>query len=144
VIETETIKAIVRDVWADGLGLELDDASDAIVSTTYDDLLRATVSIDGGWLGAVSVTCPRGVAAAAAGVLFRSAPDEMNDADVWDALGEVANMTGGGLKALLPGECQLHPPTVMSADTATIAQAAVDSAVLLFGSLPVIVTLTAS
>jgi chemotaxis protein CheX len=41
--------------------------------------------------------------------------EDVAEADIADALGEMANVIGGGVKSLLPGECALSLPHVVAA-----------------------------
>lgn len=73
--------------------------------------LTACVQINGEWQGAVLVQCSVAAASAITRLLLRTA--HVEPAEVRDALGEVANMIGGNLKALLPGPSHLSLPTVV-------------------------------
>jgi chemotaxis protein CheX len=100
---------ITRGVWRTTLGLDvlsLKAASAAPRGPHY----RATVELRGAWNGDLSLTCPGDLARRAAGVLFDKPADQVDDAEARDALGELANMTGGNLKALLPAPCALSTP----------------------------------
>jgi chemotaxis protein CheX len=110
-IETELLQELSAQVWLTTLNLDV-IASVRSAATYCDELLCAAVTIDGGWDGQIQVMCSRSVAAAAASSLFGTAVDMLVEADLFDAIGEVANVTGGAIKPLLPGECQLHPPVV--------------------------------
>jgi chemotaxis protein CheX len=45
--------------------------------------------------------------------LIGAEPDELSPDDVRDAAGELANMTGGGIKELFHDACQISLPTVV-------------------------------
>src|SRR5207253_367907 len=61
--------------------------------------------------GAVWLRCPEALARDVAGFLFGRPPDEVEKDDLRDALGELANIIGGNLKALMSGVCRLGLPT---------------------------------
>jgi chemotaxis protein CheX len=44
--------------------------------------------------------------------MFELAADEISPSEISDALGEIANMMGGNVKALLPGPATLSLPSV--------------------------------
>ena len=75
----------------------------------------------GPWEGTVSVECPAPLAAAAAAAMFGVAADDLGPEEIDDALGELANMTGGGLKALVPGSSTLSLPTVVEGVSYTVS-----------------------
>jgi chemotaxis protein CheX len=114
-IETELLQELAAHVWLTTLNLDV-VSSTRLEPHQSDDLFCAAVTIDGGWVGQIQVMCTRVAAAAAAAALFRSDVDQLTEADLCDAVGEVANVTGGAIKPLLPGECQLHPPVVANVD----------------------------
>ncbi len=70
------------------------------------------VQFSGAWEGAVTIECSAEFARQAAATMFGIAPDQTSVADTKDAMGELVNMTGGNVKALLPEPCRLSLPTV--------------------------------
>jgi chemotaxis protein CheX len=74
--------------------------------------LTACVQISGSWEGAVAVDCTEALARRVAESMLGLAPGEAGPEDVRDAIGEVANVAGGNVKALLGVECALSLPTV--------------------------------
>ena len=56
--------------------------------------------------------CSAELARRAAVVMFSVELDKVSPEQVRDAVGELTNMTGGNLKALLPPPCQVSLPTV--------------------------------
>lgn len=80
--------------------------------TPDPDGLQAVVRITGDWRGAVTVRGSATLAKRAASAMFGSPPEETGDAEARDAFGEIGNMIGGSVKALLPGQCTLSIPCV--------------------------------
>ena len=74
--------------------------------------ITASVQISGEWDGVVSLNTPGELARKFAGIMFEIEPDEATDEDIEDAMGELANMTGGSYKSLLEGTCELGLPVV--------------------------------
>lgn len=74
--------------------------------------VSAWVSITGAWAGDVEVRVTPSLAARMTRDILRGEPRSSDDPDVRDVMGEVANMIGGNLKALLPEPCRLSLPTV--------------------------------
>ncbi len=65
-----------------------------------DTNISSMIGLAGQLKGLLSVHCPRRVALAVSGAMLGMDLEEIND-DVKDALGEIANMVAGGLKASL-------------------------------------------
>lgn len=103
---------ITVDIWSTVFDIEVEPttATDRVPGRS----LTGTVQITGDWNGAVMVECSDRLARLATATMFGMEVDEVTDEDVHDTVGEVANMTGGNLKSLLPGSCQLSLPTVTS------------------------------
>ncbi len=75
-------------------------------------MVAASVQITGAWHGALVIFCPATLARRVASVMFGITPDETSGELIQDALGELANIIAGGVKALIPGTCMLTLPTV--------------------------------
>jgi CheY-specific phosphatase CheX len=82
--------------------------------------LSACVHITGAWRGAVALSCDTGLATEAAAAMFGSAGPEQTVQDMQDAVGELVNMIGGNLKALLPETCALSLPAVVQGSDYTV------------------------
>ena len=119
VADTDQIVAIAQEVFAalidDGEVLlteaeplgELDD-----VVAAWVDMTRA----DSPFGIRTAVRASREDAYAVVRALLRMEPDEeVTEADLVDAFGEIANVVGGNLKSLLPEHAVLSLPTVASA-----------------------------
>ena len=76
------------------------------------------VRLRGGWNGAVLVECSEALARRAAGTTFAIDPATATSDDIEDVVGELANMVGGNMKALLPGPTQLSVPEEGDPDAA--------------------------
>jgi chemotaxis protein CheX len=70
------------------------------------------IRIAGAWEGTVALTGPRSFAAKCAAIMYQREPESLTDAGVRDAWGELTNMVGGNLKALVPPVSRLGLPTV--------------------------------
>ncbi|HET9772487.1 MAG TPA: chemotaxis protein CheX [Acidimicrobiia bacterium] len=70
------------------------------------------VQITGAWEGAVTVHCSEALAKALTAAMFMVDPADTTAEEVTDALGELANMVGGNVKALLPEPCRISLPAV--------------------------------
>jgi len=70
------------------------------------------------------------------GLLGMGSDETVSEADLVDAFGEVANVVGGNLKALLPTQGRLTLPQVDRVAPATIGSVRFDGAVLSWRGLP--------
>jgi chemotaxis protein CheX len=87
--------------------------------------VHSTVSITGSWHGHLVYACSQNAARKAAAAFLAMEPDEVAQEDISDVLGELANIVGGNVKAMLPAGCFLSLPTVVLApDTASYYPAA--------------------
>jgi chemotaxis protein CheX len=113
----EAIDGIVATVWESmlGIGAVPEDPmhafahADAHVERTF----AGVVQISGAWEGAVAVQCAEPLARQAAQVMFGLDAALVSVAELQDVLGELTNMTGGNIKALLPEPCRLGLPVVI-------------------------------
>lgn len=101
-----------ESVWAQTLGMEL------VPTGIYDPVCRGgsvegRVRISGEWEGLLVLQCSTEFARLAAQVMFGrdSAADDLQDVE--DAVGELTNIIGGNLKALVSTDgCRLSLPEV--------------------------------
>lgn len=78
----------------------------------HDALMRGSVTIEGRSQAIVTVDCSEALARRLGGAMFDTDPSTLSDEEVADALGEVANIIGGNIKALLPGPSRLGLPQI--------------------------------
>jgi CheY-specific phosphatase CheX len=76
-------------------------------------MLSGIVHITGEHSATVAVQVPHALASRLATSMFALDGSEPSAEDLQDALGEIANITGGNIKALLEGECSLTLPVVI-------------------------------
>ncbi|MGY1606137.1 MULTISPECIES: chemotaxis protein CheX [unclassified Geodermatophilus] len=126
-LDEATLQQITEQAWLALVG------EDEVLVPLPAPLPAATrsswVEIVGPWTGAVVLTCGHDTAAElTAALLGAHAPPVLEDEDVDDALGELANVVGGNVKAVLPGpsvlglpEVGATPPAGCEADTRRVA-----------------------
>ena len=117
-MEANEINGLVGDIWGSVLGIPATPAS----SDVRIEELRLTgfVHIQGDWEGTVTVDCPLPLATNAAAAMFAMEVGELSKEEIDDALGEITNMTGGGIKSMLDGSCKLSLPTVIEGTSFTV------------------------
>lgn len=86
---------------------------------SHEDMI-ATVSITGGWRGHVVLTSSPGAARRAAATLLSVAPHAVSAENMFDVLGELANIVGGGIKGVLPPGCSSSLPQVTAGRGTTV------------------------
>jgi chemotaxis protein CheX len=125
-IDEATVQEIVDETWSALLGA--DEVLVPVPGEVSDDALSAWVAVSGPWTGVVVLTCGRATAEELSRTLLRGcSPGPLDADDVADAMGELANVVGGNVKALLPGPSVLglpdigdRPPAGPPADTCRV------------------------
>lgn len=128
---SQQIDDIVKTIWSTLTDLPLQTepvALDAIRSRG-GPTVTGVVHVDGAWHGAVLLQCSDALARTITGAMFQH--DRPQPEEVRDAIGEITNMVGGNVKALLPEPCTISLPSV------TLGS---DYDVAVVGSQPVAVT----
>ncbi len=116
-IDELTVETIAQDAWTALVGED-----EVLLPERVDppaDAVSSWVDVDGPWRGRVVLTTGRQTAEDLAVVLFGDeTPDRLDADDIADALGELANVVGGNVKAALPGPSRLGLPEVGAAPPA--------------------------
>jgi len=86
----------------------------------HPDRTTCAVYFAGEWSGAVLLECSLQMAFAITAQLMRIPKPLQFDEDVYDALGELANMIGGNLKSVLPRGVSLSMPSVVQGSNDSI------------------------
>jgi hypothetical protein len=108
-IDEATVQGIAEEAWLALVGD--DEFLVPLPGGLPDDAVSSWVEIVGPWNGAVVLTTGRSTAAELARCLLaQHAPPVLDDEDVEDALGELANVVGGNVKTVLPGPSVLGLP----------------------------------
>jgi chemotaxis protein CheX len=96
--------------WEQMLSMQLELTVCAEIFSISDEYLLASVSLSGAWTGRVEVGLSRGLARAATAAMMMQPEDALSEADVLDAVREIANMIGGVIKSSLPRPCAMALP----------------------------------
>lgn len=101
---------VTQDVFRIMAGMEVDSSPYPFSNSpgAIDSLLYYI----GGANGSLVLECSRSVARAFAERVTGQPAQSLDDDDVRDAVGELVNMIGGNLKALLPGDTAISTPLV--------------------------------
>ncbi|MBB3086161.1 chemotaxis protein CheX [Geodermatophilus sabuli] len=117
-LDEATVQEIADQAWSALVGE--DEVLVPVPGELGPDTRSSWVEIVGPWSGTVVLTCDRDTAEELTRALLREhAPAELEPEDVDDALGELANVVGGNVKAVLPGPSFLGLPEVGPAPRVT-------------------------
>ena len=113
-LDAATVQSIADEVWPSLVG-----DGEAFVPVPVPppaEVVSAWVDITGPWNGSVVLSCaPATAEALTESVLMTRPPEVVDDEDVADALGELANVLGGNIKSVLPGDSRLGLPQIGAA-----------------------------
>ena len=110
-LDEETVQSIAQEAWSALVGD--DEFLVPLPGGLPDDALSSWVDIVGPWNGTVVLTTGRGTAEELARCLLAEhAPPVLDEEDITDGMGELANVVGGNIKAVLPGPSVLGLPEV--------------------------------
>jgi len=113
-MDEATIQSIAEDTWIALVGE--DEVLVPLPGELPGDVVSSWVDVVGPWTGTVVLTTGRETAAdLTRALLGEHAPTELEDEDIVDAFGEIANVVGGNVKAALPGPSALSLPDVGAA-----------------------------
>jgi chemotaxis protein CheX len=108
--DEDFIRELTRTVWNTVLGLEAEDAPSS--EKPLDHEITSSVDISGGWAGTVSISFSDALGRRLTTAMLQCSEEEATPAVVNDAIGELANVIGGNVKAMLPGPSKLSLPRV--------------------------------
>ncbi len=117
-IHQSDIKQMTDEIWSGMLQIEVKPQS-ATGKTRRG--IGACVQITGAWEGAVRVDCSLELARLATARFLAVTPSEVKIDQIRDAMGELANMSAGSVKPLLPRPCQLSLPSVADGSDYTLS-----------------------
>ena len=106
----------VRNIWTVILGMEVHEATskvEILKKVNTGRTLTACVQLAGAWEGSIMLYCTADLARSAAAIMFGMDAEAISNDEIEDALGELANMTAGNIKTLLPRPCELSLPAVV-------------------------------
>jgi chemotaxis protein CheX len=111
-LQESKVRESVETVWSSMLGLDIREGGKAPERSRRPDLLTGCVQIAGRWQGAVTLDCSPVLARQIAAIMFGVDQRETTSEMIQDAIGELTNIIGGNVKALLPEPCHLSLPVV--------------------------------
>lgn len=114
------VAVLVDEIWLTTLGLATHRLDPKTTLPLEAATLDGIINITGGWQATVALQVPKALAARIASVMFRLDGEKPTTEDMQDAIGELTNMLGGNIKALLAGDCHLSLPAVVEGKGYTV------------------------
>lgn len=108
----EQLLELVDAIWTSMLDLSVSPSNGGEYFVHEATSLTAGVQITGAWNGVVLLLPTEKFARRAASAMLGQPEAELDTVDVLDAVGELCNMIGGGIKSLLPGPSTLSLPSI--------------------------------
>jgi chemotaxis protein CheX len=106
----DDLAGLADAIWCSILGSPAEPGAAAL--PTDGRAVTSCVHISGDWNGTVSVGLPWSLAVEVAATMFGLPSADLSDADVLDAVGELANIAGGNVKGMIEGPADLSLPVV--------------------------------
>ena len=105
------------EIFASILGLDLTPApGEPLIANDGHRRWSGCIAMSGDWRGAVTLSCLEPMARTITAAMFGTEPDTSTDAEIQDAIGEMANMFGGQVKSVLGDRSVLGLPVVIEGD----------------------------
>lgn len=112
----ETLQAdiakITHDVFETMLGMAVERIEAAQAPSDTKMMYTGLVTVSGSWSGAIMLACDAELARTIASMMFGTEASATTDAEINDAMGEMANMIGGNFKSMIPPPVTLSLPSV--------------------------------
>lgn len=115
-IRQEELIAMTEQIWASMLGITISSAEIAEPPAQGGRFIGGCVQLVGAWQGALRVDCSLALAQRAAAKFQGREKGPVTVEEVRDAVGEIANMSAGSVKALLPQPTHISLPSVADGD----------------------------
>lgn len=109
-LTTEAVAQVAQEIWT--ALLAADEGSPLLPGDVASNEVVAQIHISGEWNGTVCLNCSNLAARHATSAMFGMEDDELTDADIKDAVGELVNVMGGNIKGLVEGPSDLSLPKV--------------------------------
>ena len=120
VVNENDLAEMVEQVWVSYLDPEGVNPLIPTGDEHQESDVHSSVSISGSWTGHVVYASSTVAARKAAAAFLAMDSEEVSTEDVSDVLGELANIVGGNVKAMLPPGCFLSlPQVVLAPESAT-------------------------
>ena len=120
-LRLDDVLGILHEVWASYLSAEGELLPRLGGPEPGAELLTASVSVAGAWIGHIVVETSGAAARGIAAAMLALQDEELTEADVTDAMGEIANVVGGNVKSAVPDPSTLSLPLVVRGGAGALA-----------------------
>ena len=103
------IQQYSKMVWSTLLGLEIEPEAGPF-NLSSEEMVTGSVQVTGKWNGVISLYLPSPLVARVTETMFSLNSGQATPETKKDAIGEIINMIGGNIKALLPQPSSLSTP----------------------------------
>ena len=112
-ISFSDVQELTHEIWSTMAGTSLMPVTSDVVIDKANSYIVASIQIIGAMQHVVRLDLDTGLVKEAASTLLGVPVADLTIDDIRDAAGELANMTGGSVKALLPSPSSLSLPSVV-------------------------------
>ena len=120
VVSSDDLAEMVAQLWSSYLDPEGVSPLVPTGEVNQPSEVHSSVSISGSWTGHVVFASSTAAARRAAAAFLAMDAADVSQEDLSDVLGELANIVGGNIKAMLPSGCLLSlPQVVLAPESAT-------------------------
>lgn len=113
---TNDINTVTSEVWSSMANTFLELSDQVVSPAELNGYVVSSVQVAGAWEGTVRLDMNLEMARATTARLLGAEEADVSPEDIQDAVGELANMLGGGVKELMPHPCKLSLPSVAIGD----------------------------
>lgn len=110
------LNSVTSEVWSSMANTSLEPSGERVTTTESRGYVASSVQIVGAWEGSVHLDMNLDMARMTTARLLGAEEADVSPEDIQDAVGELANMLGGGVKELMPQPCKLSLPCVAIGD----------------------------
>lgn len=112
ILSADEFRRLVETIWHTQLGLTLEkaDTDEIEAALSRRETVAIGLEISGDFEGTLVQRCSHHVALLAAKAAFANREGDLGAGDARDVVAEIAHMTAGNLKSLLPGQCSVSLP----------------------------------
>ena len=115
-ITEEDIEQMIQELFESMLGLQVARVENRS-EENFSGGLRGKINIDGAWEASLNVLVTKSLCDHLSCTMFGCDIDSLDQQDISDAIGEVANVIGGNVKGIVDQDCNLSIPEVETIDT---------------------------
>ena len=110
-IQAEHVTQMVDELFSSMFDTSI-ELIDGPFDATAPESFQAAIRINGDWKAELRVIASRQLAESIAQSMFDVDASELNEGEILDALGEIANVIGGNVKGVVDQACSLSLPCV--------------------------------